>query len=86
MLSDTLVEEVNTISAKPKDVDYLVPRVQVQWSKHTIEGALLDGGSGVNILLEFLYIQLKLPKLEEAPFLLKMSDQRRVQPLGILKK
>ena len=65
---DTLKKEVNIASAEPEDVGPLVPRVKVQWSKHTIEGALLDEGSGVNILLEFLYKQLKLPKLEEAPF------------------
>lgn len=47
--------------------------------------ALLDGSSGVNILPEFLYTRLKLPKLEEAPFHLKMADQRRIQPLGILR-
>ena len=45
----------------------------------------MDGGSGVNILPEFMYKKLKLSVLEEAPFQLKMADQRRIQPLGILR-
>lgn len=45
----------------------------------------MDGGSGVNILPEFMYKKLKLPELEEVPFQLKMENQRRIQPLGILR-
>ena len=40
----------------------------------------------MNILPKFLYKKYKLAKLDEVPFQLKMVDQRRIQPLGILRK
>lgn len=70
----------------PKDVDFRVPTVEVLYEGKVFKEALLDGGSGVNIFCESVYLELKQPKLvEPAPFQLKMADQRRLQPLGILK-
>ena len=34
---------------------------------------------------EFVYKKMQLSDLEAAPFQLKMADQRRIQPLGILR-
>ena len=48
-------EDVDTLVADPQDVDSLVPKVEVKFHKQVIAGVLLDGGSGVNILPEFLY-------------------------------
>ena len=45
----------------------------------------MDGGSGVNILPEFMYNRFQSLELDEVPFQLKMVDQRRIQPLGILR-
>ena len=46
---------------------------------------LLDGGSGVNILSETEFLILKKVSLEPAPFQVRMADQRRVQPIGMLR-
>ena len=59
--------------------------MEVTYNGKIFKEALLDGGSGVNILLESVYLELDQAKLEPAPFQLKMADQRRLQPLGILK-
>ena len=66
-------------------MDYKFPKIGLQFAKEHIPGVLLDGGSGVNILPEFMYRRWNLPKVEPVPFQLKMADQRRVQPLGILR-
>lgn len=47
-----------------------------------MDGVLLDGVLGVNILLKPMYIQFGSKTL---PFHVKMADQKRLQPLGILK-
>ncbi|MCO5547883.1 hypothetical protein L7F22_001335 [Adiantum nelumboides] len=70
-----------------KDVDFVVPNVAVVFQGILFEEVLLDGGSGANILPEEVYRKLKLgATLSPAPFQVKMADQRRVQPLGILKQ
>ena len=43
---------------EPEDVDYKVPRIKVQYANEEIIGTLVDGGSGVNILPEFVYKKL----------------------------
>ena len=68
-----------------EDVDYRVSKIHVQYQHEDITGALVDGGFVVNILPQFMYKKLKLSRSEEAPFQLKMVDQRRIQPLGILR-
>lgn len=47
---------------------------------------LLDGGSGVNILSESELQLMKNVKLEPAPFQMRMADQSRVQPMGMLRQ
>ena len=47
-------------------------------------GVLLDGRSGVNILPESEYLRFGGFKLHPAPFQVKMANQRRLQPLGLL--
>lgn len=68
-----------------EDVDFKVPAITVKYQNQFIDGVLLDGGSGVNILPESEYMRFGSPKLHPAPFQVKMADQRRLQPLGILK-
>lgn len=82
---DDQSENVNSCQEEPEDMDYKVPKIQVQFHNEDISGALLDGGSGVNILPDFMYKRFQLPQLEEVPFQLKMANQRRIQPLGILR-
>lgn len=69
-----------------EDVDYTVPTIEAEFAGKSIQGILVDGGSGVNILSDTMYREMGSPKLEPAPFQVKMADQRRLQPLGILKK
>ena len=71
---------------QPMDVDYRVPVVKASIGKMSCAGVLLDGGSGVNIIPESTCRSLNLLKWDPAPFQVKMADQRRVQPLGILRK
>ena len=41
--SDDNSEDVSTLITEPEDVDYLVPKVEVKYHKHVIQGVLLDG-------------------------------------------
>ena len=47
--------------------------------------SIVDGGSGINIISKKLYDAWDLPKMELAPFSIKVADQRRVTPLGLVK-
>ena len=65
--------------------DEAVPVISVTLGNSNVEGVLLDGGSGVNILSEQMLAPLGITKWESAPFAVQMADQRRVQPLGLLR-
>ena len=65
--------------------DESVPVVNVRLNGTPVYGAFLDGGSGVNVLSNSLCAELGITKFESAPFAVKMADQRRVQPLGLVK-
>ncbi|KAL3689795.1 hypothetical protein R1sor_016104 [Riccia sorocarpa] len=62
------------------------PVVQVQIKGMTLPNILVDGGSGANVISAQLYSKLKGLQLLPAPFNLKMADQRRVLPLGVIKE
>ena len=85
MEEEIIKQEPDICQVEAEDVDYIVPKVQIHYNAEVIDTALVDGGSGVNILPEFMYKKMNLPVLEEVPFQLKMADQRRIQPLGILR-
>ena len=55
--------------------------MDVKYSGFEIKGAL----SGVNIVLKSICRKLGITKFEEAPFQVRMANQRRIQPLGIVK-
>jgi hypothetical protein len=57
------------------------------WTKNRqIPNVLLDGGSGVNFITDTLMKKLGIEKqLEVAPFTIKMADQMKVTPLGVIK-
>ena len=76
---------MDTYQVHPEDVDFTMPTVKVEWNDGVYEDVLLDGGSGVNILSEVEFRKLKKAKLEPAPFRVRMADQRRVQPIGMLR-
>ena len=58
-----------------EDVDFRVPAITVKYMDQFIDGVLLDGGSGVNILPESVYLKYTNQKLHPAPFQVKMADQ-----------
>ena len=77
------VTETNVVQVE--DVDFKVPTITVKYQNQSLHGVLLDGGLGVNILLESIFLAFGNLTLHLAPFQVKMVDQRRLQPLGILK-
>ena len=72
-------QELDICQVEAEDVDYIVPKIQIHYNAEVIDTTLVDGGSGVNILREFMYKKMNLPVLEEVPFQLKMADQRRIK-------
>ncbi len=57
--------------------------IQVHVGKTFIHDVLIDGGSGVNIIIENLIVQLGLSKLNSTPCNLHMVDQTTTKPLGL---
>ena len=71
----------------PKNVDFVAPIIAILYHGCKFDEVLLDGGSGVNTLPEFVFKELQIKvKLSSTPFQVKMADQRRFQLLGILQK
>ncbi|KAL3684863.1 hypothetical protein R1sor_002885 [Riccia sorocarpa] len=62
------------------------PVVQVMVKGMMLSNILIDGGSGANVISAELYSKLKGVPLHPAPFNLKMADQRRVLPMGMVKR
>ncbi len=46
---------------------------------------LLDGGYGINIIVEQLRLRLGLPKPKPAPYNLKMANQTTTKPMGLIR-
>ena len=67
------------------DWDGVVPEIEVLINETNITGVVLDGGSGVNILAEETRKALGLPITNMAAFTVKMADQRRVNPIGLIR-
>jgi hypothetical protein len=59
--------------------------IQVQIRKNTIKDVLLDGSSGVNIIIEQLRLRLGFPKPKHAPYNLKMANQTTTKLVGLIK-
>ena len=59
-------------------MDFRVPALTMKYQNQLIDGVLLDGGSGVNILPEALYLKFADQTLHPTPFQVKMDDQRRL--------
>ena len=70
------VLQSNLLQLGVVDVDYKVPILDVKFAGFDIKGALLDGGSRVNILPESSCKKLGITDFEEAPFQVRMADQR----------
>jgi hypothetical protein len=59
--------------------------IQIQIGKNTIADVLLDGGYGVNIIIEQLKLKLGLPKLKTAPYNLRMVNQTTTKLVGLIR-
>jgi hypothetical protein len=70
---------------KAKDFDEPIPIVQVRIDKFEIRDVLLDGGSGVNIVSKSLRKKLGVRKPQLASFVVHMANQRKVQPMGLIR-
>jgi hypothetical protein len=67
------------------DWDGAVPEIEVVIHGHQVSGIVLDGGSGVNIMSEETRRKLGLQITDMATFTVKMADQRRVKPIGLIR-
>ncbi len=59
--------------------------IHVQVGKNFIKDVLLDGGSGVNIIMEKMRVWLGLSKSKPAPYTLHVTYQTIAKPLGLIK-
>ncbi len=66
------------------DFDEVMPVVQVCIENCEIVDVLLDSGFGINIFFEHLWKKLGLTKPLLTPFMVRMVDQRKVQPTGLI--
>ena len=64
--------------------DYGAPELVVEVGGCTISKVLVDGGSGVNLMLESTAFNLGYTTFEETDQILQMADQSRVVPAGRL--
>jgi hypothetical protein len=72
------------IVTKIEDFDEVMPIVHVHLGKYGVK-ELLDGGSSVNIISKSLRRKLGLRKLQLAPFVVCKVDQKKVQPIGLVR-
>jgi hypothetical protein len=66
-------------------IDNHMAIIQVQVGKNKIDDVLLDGGSGVNIIIEQLRARLGLLKPKPTPYNLWMANQIATKPIGLIK-
>jgi len=64
--------------------DNVVPELTITIDNQQLSGVILDDGSSFNILVEATNKQLGIAQLEPAIFSIKMTDQCKSQPLGII--
>ncbi len=80
--SKHVLPELTTASIS---IDHQMAIIQVQVGKNFIEDVLLDGGFGINIIMEKLRLQLGLSKPKPTPYNLHMANQTIAKPLGLIK-
>ncbi|KAH7292004.1 hypothetical protein KP509_29G046700 [Ceratopteris richardii] len=64
--------------------DFKSPCLSVTIYGITINGVIIDGGSGINLMPDFTLKSLGLQLSGEAKFTITLADQSRVKPLGIV--
>ncbi len=64
-------------------IDHQMAMIQVQVGKNFIADVLIDGGYGVNIIIENVRVQLGMLKLDPTPYNMCMVDQIVAKPFGL---
>ena len=77
----TIEELIAAIEA----IDNHMPVVSICIGKNVVDDVLLDGGSGVNVIIKEEHHRLRLPKPSLAPFNLKMANGTIAKPTGLLR-
>ena len=68
----------------PRTRDDNVAKIKMTIAMQEIQGVILEGGSGVNVITEDLAVKLGL-KWEPIPFNIRMADNKTVVPKGLIK-
>ena len=71
--------------AATKAINKHMPVISICIGKNIVDDVLLDGGLGVNVIIEEERCRLGLPKPSPAPFNLKMANRTIAKPTGLLK-
>jgi hypothetical protein len=66
-------------------IDHQMVVIQIQVGKNFIDDVLINGGFGVNIIIENMKIQLGLLKPNPTLHNLRMANQTIAKPLGLIK-
>jgi hypothetical protein len=67
-------------------IDPGAPIVDVMIDGSLIQGVQIDGGSSVNLMNQDTMDEIGLTNMISTPIILRMADQSKVKPLGILKQ
>ena len=62
------------------------PSIRVIIHGQEIDGTIVDGGSGVNVINKTTCDKLGITKWEACPFWLRMANTNTVQPLGLIRQ
>lgn len=79
------IEQQLIASISSQTVDMSAPTLEVEVDDCSISGVLVGGGSGVNIMTYETMKKLGLSQLETIPFVIRLANQSRIKPIGILK-
>ena len=70
----------------PTIIDHRSPTIKALVHGTEIQGCMIDGGSGVNVISKATCTTLGITSWENCPFWLRMADTRSVCPLRLLQK
>ena len=74
----------NDPSNEPTIMDEQSPAIKVVIQGQEVLGAIVDGGSGVNVINKTTCDRLGIKKWDACPFWLRMADTSTVRPLGLI--
>ena len=70
----------------PTIIDHRSPAINVLVQGTEIQGCVVDGRSGVNVITKATCTTIGITSWENFPFWLQMADTRSVRPLGLLRQ